>query len=218
MSAEPILIDLIAILIVVYAWLTLPKGRLRWLFIVAFLLMAFYKMYDPSSEWVTLLWIRHLPVYIGEILFFIFITSFSRRYIELDETPTKPHQVVMKQSLLVLAPFIIFGTGVSWYQYVTDQGLPHILALPIFVLVLSLVRLRLAIYDNKYIPVVRLFTFAVGGWILIHVSEFLIESQKLFPKLDESMAHIEFFWYCVGAAIFVYALRAFKKVNHGQKV
>ena len=181
--------------------------------------MTVYKLYDPNTDWRTLLWLRHLPVYIGEVFFYFFITTFSKRFIEIEDAPTKPQPVVLKQNILVLTPLFFFATGITWEQYVTDAGLPHIFTLPIFVVMISLVRLRLNVYASKYTHVVNLFTLAIGGWVLIHVSEFLGESQKLFnPTLANIMPHIEFAWYCVGAIIFWYALKSFKNIQHAEKV
>lgn len=214
MQIETVLIDLTALGVVLFSWRCLPAGRLRWLFIAFFLLFSAYKIYDPASEWRGLLWLRHLPVYLGELLFYYFISIFSKRYIETDGQTRKPADVVLRQNFVVLAPIIIAATEVSWFQIVTDQGLPHILTLPVIVLVVSLARLRLAVYTSSYTRIVALFTVSVGAWIMIHVSEFIVESQKLLPGLDNYMAHIEFFWYIVGAGLFVYTLQTFKSMTH----
>jgi hypothetical protein len=210
----PYLIVLISIAVITYAWNCLPAGWLRWYFVGAFLFMAAYKIYDPASDARGLLWGRHLFAYIGEILFFAFLTVLSKRYVEIDDAPQKPRSTVLQQNIVVLMPLLFFSSGISWYQLATDQGLPHILTLPVFVMVMSLTRLRLAVYESIYIRVATLFTVAIGAWIMIHVSEFMVESQKFIPGLEDYMPYIEFFWFAVGAGLFCYALMTFKRIHH----
>lgn len=200
----------------VYAWRTLPKGRLRTLFVASFFLMSIYKFYDPNTDSIALLWSRHLVVYCGEICFYFFIVAFSKLFIEIEDTQIKQRPTVLRQNLLVLLPLMTFASGLTWYQYVSKEGLPHILVLPIFVLLVAIVRLRVGVYDSKYARAVMLFTFGIGAWTTIHVFEFIGESQKLiYPWLNNVMPNIEAFWYILGAIIFVYSLRVFKKVHHG---
>jgi hypothetical protein len=214
MTVESAIINIITAGLVIYGWRSLPSGKIRLYFVLSVILIAFYKIYDPTTDSRTLLWLRHLPVYSGEILFYLFIVSMSSRYIEVEDAITKTKKVVLRQNILVLTPLIMFATGFSWYQFLTDEGLPHIFTLPLFVLVLSLVRLRLEIYDSTYTSIARLFTAAVGAWIMIHVSEFIVESQKLMSGLDSYMPQIEFFWFLIGAIVFWIALREF---SHAQK-
>ncbi len=214
MPLESLIIDLLAAVICIYAWTVLPAGKIRWFFIASFLLMSIYKIYDPASDSRSLLWARHLPVYCGEALFYFFVATFCKRYIEIEDRADKSRTTVIQQNVLVIAPLLIIGSGVSWFQIVTDQGLPHIFTLPLFVLVVSLVRLKLTVYKNRYIPIISLLTYATGAWIMVHISEFIVESQQLLPGLDKYMPHIEFFWYCVGILVYGLALYRFKITQH----
>jgi hypothetical protein len=206
---ESAIIIVTVIALILYGWRNIPVTRLRWLFILSFLFTSFYKIYDPISDSRSLLWERHIPVYIGQIWFYLFITEFSKKYIEIETAETKQTGTVMKQNLLVLLPIIAFVSGFSWYQYLTDEGLPHILTLPLFTIVFSLTRLRIAVFESTYIRAVRYFTFAAGALILIHVSEFILESQKMFPKLDAYMGDFEFVWYALGAFFYFIGLRSY---------
>ena len=115
MNIETIIIDAMTVLLVGYAWRVLPAGRIRWLFIGAVLLLAFYKMYDPASEWRGMLWMRHLCVYGGEVCFYLFVTAFIARYIEIEDVKRPAVTSLRKNDLAAVIPFISFGTGVSWY-------------------------------------------------------------------------------------------------------
>lgn len=206
--------------VVLYAWKCLAYKKLWLLFAVTFILMSVSVVYDPASDSRALLWARHIPVYIGEIFFYYFITSFSRKFIELEDDDNSKHAVELHQNLVSPLPIIVvvsYLSSASWFNYITDEGLPHILILPLFVVVVSLVRLRLAIFNSEYLIVTRLLTLAFGAIVMIHISEFMIESQKIIPPFSAYMNYIEPFWYLVGVFVFCYALSKFKGINSVQK-
>jgi hypothetical protein len=208
-TIEFVIIIVSVLFLIFYGWKNIPVTRLRWLFILSFLFTSFYKIFDPVSDSRSLLWERHIPVYIGQIWFYLFITEFSKKYIEIETAEVKDKGFVLKQNILVLLPIVAFVSGFSWFQYLTDEGLPHILTLPLFVVVFSLTRLRIAVYESTYIKAVRYFTAAAGALILIHVSEFIMESQKMFPSLDRFKGDFEFVWYLLGAFFYFIALRSY---------
>jgi hypothetical protein len=144
----------------------------------------------------------------------LFITEFSKKYIEIETSGVKDKGTVLKQNLVILVPLFAVISGYSWYQYLTDEGLPHILTLPLFVIVFSLTRLRIAVFESSYIRTVRYFTAGAGALIFIHVNEFILESQKVFPALDRYKGDLEFIWYVIGVIFYYVGLRSyFKQLN-----
>lgn len=212
MSIEPLIIYGLTVSLLIYAYIVLPKGVLRWTFMAAFLLMAVYKLYDVDSESLGLEWARHLPVYIGEAVLFMFLAQFSRRYIEISDLLTQ-HKRPKKRLYAAFMPLAIFGTSETTYELITHQGLPHILALPIFVVIISLTQYRVSAYETKYNRIIQLFTYGLSAFIAIHVVEFTVESQNWLPNLVHFMPHIEFGLFSLGVAIFAHALRSFTVVK-----
>jgi hypothetical protein len=142
----------------------------------------------------------------------MFITEFSKKYIEIETSGIKDKGTVLKQNLIILVPLFAIISGYSWYQYLTDEGLPHILTLPLFVIVFSLTRLRIAVFESSYIRTVRYFTAGAGALILIHVNEFILESQKVYPALDRYKGDLEYIWYAIGIIFYYIGLRSYLKL------
>ena len=66
----------------------IPTPKLKYTFMIAYACLVFYRLYDPSTGGPGTDWIRHIIVSTGEICFFIFITNFCKRYIEVENDET----------------------------------------------------------------------------------------------------------------------------------
>lgn len=206
----------LTLVIIIYAFLVLPKGRILWLFIATILLIASFKFYDIENDAYSLLWFRHMPVFLGEITFYFFLTAYGSRFIEIEKTSKKslPQDKTSHSAALLGVP-LMFAHRESLGSFISAQGLPHILTFPIFILLVSLVRLRYGLYVSKYRTPLNWFVLGTTAWILIHVSEFIFESQQLTPVIGSHVEWFELGWFVIGAVIFCKGLASFKKV-HGQ--
>ncbi len=209
MLLEQIVMKALSVTVLVYAMRVLPAGKIRIYFVVAFLLLAFYKIYDPTDDIRSILWFRHSFVYVGEALFYAFVSAFSKKYIEIEEQATPTRTPAIHTRAAAFLP----SASLPWLNLLTDDGLTHILVLPLFVLIVALVRMRFAVYSSPYIRVVTLFTLGLSGFILIHASEFLVESQRVFVGAVSSMADIEFAWYSLGCLTMLYALMEYRALS-----
>lgn len=69
-----------------FAAYVIPSAKLKYSFLIGYACLVFYRLYDPSTSWAGVDWIRHIVVLAGEVSFFIFITNFCKKYIEVEET------------------------------------------------------------------------------------------------------------------------------------
>jgi hypothetical protein len=190
-----------------YAWRVLPAGRLRWTGLIMLALMASYELFDVPDGSVYL-WLRHTPFYFGEFFFYWFLVQFGRRYIESPDAADK------QQQSYLLVPVFLFSTTTSLVDFLTDQGLPHILTLPIYLLIVAIVRLKFSLNQSPYLRIANWLTWAVGLWVMEHVTEFILESQKLVPAINEKVESIETFWFWLGIGVFFVILRRFQRLSH----
>ncbi|MEO8104759.1 MAG: hypothetical protein ABI602_00280 [Candidatus Saccharibacteria bacterium] len=152
----------------------------------------------------------------GEVVFYFFIVLYGKKYIELETTPKQKswHQgsAVHLSTLLVIPA--VYSHQLTLFGYMTEQGLPHILTLPLFILFVALLRLRFGLYESRYSVPLNWFIAAAGAWIMIHISEFLLESQKISPGLAVHNEYFELAWYSLGVILFWVGLVSFRKINH----
>lgn len=209
MLLEQIVMEILAVTVLIYALRVLPAGKIKVYFVLAFLLLAFYKLYNPTSDMRGLLWFRHTFVYVGEALFYVFVSVFSKRYIEIEEQATPSRTPVIRTRAAALLP----TTSLPWFNLLTDNGLAHILVLPIFVLIVAIVRMRLVVYRSPFKRIVSIFALGLCGFMLIHASEFLVESQHVFAGAVSSMPDIEFTWYSLSCLTMLYALMEYRALS-----
>ena len=67
------------------AAIVIPTNKLKWTFLFGYSCLVFYRLYDPSDGGVGTDWFRHLVVLVGELSFFVFISTFSKKYIEIED-------------------------------------------------------------------------------------------------------------------------------------
>lgn len=119
-------------------------------------------------------WFRHMPVYAGLIALLFFLRSLPQ-----------PVQTTDRPRPSVSAAVVAGGSGTlrDWFSLLTGQGLQHILVLPLFAAVLIAAVFRSADASPAVQRVIRWFLLAGTAATIIHVMEFLVESQGAFPAL-----------------------------------
>jgi len=152
-----------------------------------------------TEEGALLSWIKHFLFYGGQVSFIFFIAQIMKIYEEPDlpDTPAAQNQLP-----------VIASIG-SFLHFLAEQGIQHIFTafLTIAILVFMNARSMIVDFKGQKFP---MGIFAIGILTLtsVHISEFFIESQKIFP-LSEIMIEIwEFVAVCGG--VLVLALGASK--------
>ena len=176
----------------------LPIFRVRVFFclsIAGFCLSALFF----TEEGALLSWIKHFLFYGGQISFLFFIAQAMKIY----EEPDLPAAPKPQNQMPVIAQI-----G-SFLHFLAEQGIQHIFTLFLTIAILVFMNARSMIVDFKG-QKFPMGIFAIGILTLtsVHISEFFIESQKIFP-LSEIMIEIwEFVAVCGG--VLVLALGASK--------
>lgn len=216
----------------VFGWLKLKDKALR-AFLISMLFFAFLSVifFFPLGAYEYLAeWYKHLSFYISQIFFYLFL----RRVIKLNFTfnSKKVNKNIVerfdeatgRQILSCLTVGAIPQVGalrqlsfLDWFTFLIHQGLLHILALPILFLIIAAIRVKyLYIESGSLKKILNFFMFAAIALIMIHISEFLIESQKLLPIVNTEgkfIEMIEFFWFYLGLLFFSFGVRKLVKLQ-----
>lgn len=163
-------------------------------------------------------WLKHLPFYTGQIFFYLFLSALLAKKYRFEKT--------LKTRVSLLPLFFIVANNPpkdiqthaditnGWLEFVTTQGLQHMLTLPFFVLIASTVRVYSREIPRKLRPIGNYFLLAGLALTMIHIGEFLVESHGLFPKLNgDPIEVIEIGWFWVASGLLFVALNKLKKLN-----
>lgn len=204
-----ILTYIVSIGVLVYGIYAIEDNRARWLHVLMMCCFMAPRISDfPIPLWGT--WIKHGIFYVGQLFFFLFIRRVIAVY---NPTPQEIDAPSSQQPFSTLA--VVAGaqaatststTSVNWMQYLTQQGMQHILGLPIFFMIASLIRVQYAFIASALLKsVLNKMLLAAFCLTMLHVTEFTIESQHWFPLAPEvGQERIEHLWHF--AAQFVFAL------------
>ncbi|MDB5178324.1 MAG: hypothetical protein JWN01_267 [Patescibacteria group bacterium] len=189
----------------VLAWRVLPTTRTRVLFVATLVLLASYRLYNVPEGDVTD-WLHHVPFYIGEVVFYFFLVAFGQHYIAKDAQATSSSAPARLGLPAVAA-------GGSWFDFLTNQGLHHIVTFPLYFLILAANRMNYMTMDERYQGVAKWLMWGVFFFIAVHIGEFLIESQNLAPVLKGYVEYLEFGWVYLASACLAVALLKLRKVS-----
>ena len=112
-----------------------------------------------SEEGILNSWIKHILFYIGQFFLYLFLSSIIRFYFEKKEQKESSQHENADTSHISppardearpegrpsVPPVMTAGFGIgaiNWFAFFTEQGLEHILALPIFFLIIIVVRVQ----------------------------------------------------------------------------
>jgi len=133
-------------------------------------------------------WVSHIPFYISQVCFYHLLDTLIKRYVAFA---SMKHATPLTKSRI---------SAFGLFPFLTDQGLQHILALPLFFLIFTMVRIRLLVIKSQNLQTI-MSRYVIAGlcFAMIHVAKFLIENQKIVSFVSD--AHMEIFGatcFCIG--------------------
>ena len=182
--------------IAVFSCYKIPFFRVRVFFclsIAGFCLSALFF----AEEGALLSWVKHFLFYGGQVSFIFFIAQIMKIY----EEPDLPDAPAAQNQLPVIA-----SIG-SFLHFLAEQGIQHIFTafLTIAILVFMNARSMIVDFKGQKFP---MGIFAIGILTLtsVHISEFFIESQKIFTISDSLMEAWEFAATYIGVLILLWGI------------
>jgi hypothetical protein len=147
-------------------------------------------------------WVKHVFFYAGQIFFYFFIRDTIRAHLKTKNTDL-PH---------LRAGFALPVFFQDWKKlavYVTEQGIQHFLAVPIYFAVSSIIYAQKSLIASSNVrKTLRFFEFAMLSFVMIHVGEFFVETHGLFPVLEgDPIEGVEFFWYFLSMFLIIFGVK-----------
>lgn len=212
---------LFTLAICLWSWKKLGNKRVRLLF--CFMLAFFFLstvLFGADSLSDT--WLKHILFYIGQFFFYLFVVALIAGYDKSSNdafdvsTAKNPFTGDGRGALAVAGMTSMTDSGVGdWIDFITDQGIQHMLTLPLLLLIITTVEIRYVFVTSKaFRSVLNTFMFAAAALMTIHLMEFIVESQKLIPFLDGDLNEVlEFIWYYFGLFFFVRGIFLLKNIS-----
>lgn len=170
-----------------------------------------------NEEGMSHTWLKHILFIFGQIFFYFFISNIITVYLknqnsarellssEIKNTSTNSSPPPINHS--GMAAGFTLGSG-NWFTFATEQGLQHILVVPIFFLIITIIRVQFLLINSlSFRKTLNFFIYASTSMLMIHVSEFFIESQGFFSSAKNVIEYIEVVWFYIGIAFFLLAIR-----------
>ncbi|OGL66605.1 hypothetical protein A2856_02905 [Candidatus Uhrbacteria bacterium RIFCSPHIGHO2_01_FULL_63_20] len=194
--------EIVAILaLVLYARRRLGSRRLTTAFALTLaLLFASTAFFGAEQGLLWQEWAKHLVFFASQAAFYAFVRMLiAHRRAMADERRDRP-------SAAALAPAF---AARPLLEFVTREGLQHFASLPLFFVILAFVQAEKGVVPagafRRSLDLLLSGAFALA---LVHVAEFLVESQGAFPWLSgEPIEMLEFALVFCGLGLFALALR-----------
>ncbi len=148
-------------------------------------------------------WARHLIFYTAQITLFFFLNSF------INFNENKQNFTSKNLTAFTVVPLAASNDSniFRWFRYITVQGIEHFLALPLLFLTVTMVRLKIInIAQSAKRNFINWTVIGVSTLTMIHVAEFLIESQKLVHVEESTFELLEHGLFLVGIGCFFIAV------------
>lgn len=190
------------------------KGKMRLFFLLTIIFFFLSRIIHFEQELLHE-WARHIPFYVGQIscyLFLIRIISLSKHTKKAQpSSPATPPGISTPSSYIGLiagsSPFSY------WFEHATEQGFQHILTLPLMLLVIGGIQAHFPfITSSGWKKVINGFLLAMLPLTLIHMGEFIIESQQWLPW-ESIIEPIETVLYVSAMITFIIAIRNLHTFN-----
>lgn len=150
-------------------------------------------------------WLKHIPFYFGQFFLYLFLANIIEAYSPISKKPQSS-----PQPQLALIP----GGFSNWFNFLTDQGLQHLITLPFLFLIVTVIRIQyLYIESAAFKSALNLFMLAGTALVMIHMGEFVVENHGWLPFLEEAIEVIEFLWYYLGLILIGFAVSKLTKVH-----
>ena len=198
-----VVIIAITVILSLFAYRSLPRKSATLLTLALVGIGQYVIEYLPEGRIYT--WLHHIPVYVGLVLLFIFIDSYATP----TNTPSSPITSIVPVGIPVLTT--LSGAAlVDWLRLMTDEGLQHILVMPLFASLWVASLLRSVKSESEGIASSLNWFIGAGAFIaLIHVMEFFVESQGLIPALTgERIENLELILFALALMCFGIGIRA----------
>ncbi len=162
----------------------------------------------PFTESHRDMWMKHFFFYTGQVAYYVYLTYL----IDLYDPSTSDKETAPKLTMNPVA-LLSFSSVKSWFSYLTDQGLQHFLTLPFLFLIISIIRTRYPYISDGKLKKALIFCLAAGAvLVMIHVGEFVVESQKWLPMFEGDPIEIsEFCWFLLSLLFFGLSLMSLPK-------
>ena len=166
----------------------LPTRRIKWLFFLSIAGFAASTLFFDAGDEMD--WTMHFIFIFGQISFILFINDAVDLYEQMSDEPKitekKPVNAILGGFFMLP---LLGGLG-SFFKFITDQGIQHVIAGFFAIAAVSFMRTRLMTVEikRKKFPF-YLLASAIIILAFIHIGEFFIESQKVFvlpPQITEA--------------------------------
>ncbi len=147
-------------------------------------------------------WLKHIPFYFGQLLFYLWLENIFGK-------TSRTQAGGLAQAVAVPTT----GGFIEWFNYLTDQGLQHIITLPFLILIVAAVRVRFGYIASSHLKTtLNIILLAAASLTMIHVGEFVVESQAWLPFLESSIEVIEFLWYYLALGLFAISVKRLSQI------
>lgn len=195
----------VTLLLIVYGFIRLPTTKTR----LSFTLMNGFFLFSALLFWpegVVSEWLKHIPFYIGQFWLYLFLHYLTQTLAH----DSKKIITILDKKLERVAHGVMMANagGNSWFTLITEQGLQHILTVPLMCAITALTVLRLGdIAASMVRRSIVVFLISGAAFMMIHFGEFVVEAQGWLPILEgEPIEIIEFVWYFTGMGLSFYGL------------
>jgi hypothetical protein len=146
-------------------------------------------------------WLKHIPFYFGQLLFYFWLENIFGK-------TSRTQAGGLAQAVVVPTT----GGFIEWFNYLTDQGLQHILTLPFLILIVAVIKVRFGYIQSNLKTTLNILLLAATALTMIHVGEFVVESQNWLPFLVEWIEQIEFLWYYLALGLFALGVKRLSQI------
>lgn len=202
---------LCTVILIIYGIKIIEDNRARWLHVVMMSCFLGMRIMDIPIPIIGT-WIKHSIFYLGLVFFYFFVTRIIKIYGHTQaHTSVTPVTPVLAYSVTHFLQTNNQNPH-SWAQFITGQGLQHILGLPIFFMVTALIKVQYNfITSNCLKPILDKLIIAAFLLTMLHVSEFVIESQKWLALTSYQLDVLEHAWFFSAFCVFIYTFYQWSK-------
>ncbi len=189
---------------------------------IAFTLMALFFLASTfffGEEGAFNEWAKHILFFAGQLFFYLFVYYLIRFHVAEQENkrdfdrPTAPPGAFVAGAVLPIQS----GLG-EWFSFLTEQGLQHILTVPILLLTVAVVRVQYLVLESKaFKSALNIFLWASASFVAIHVGEFMVESQNIIPSLTDTIEYIELLFFYIGILLLFLGIKKLRKDFYDNK-
>lgn len=191
-----------------YGWRVLRDARTRLFFFLMILCFFLSRLTFVEDELVKE-WAKHLPFYVGQVFCYLFLLRLA--YPPDSGNDNTENGTMTAAGTAIRATIVIPW---NWIAYATEQGLEHILTLPLMLLIVAGIRAHfpfIAAHPRRQL-VITGFLWAMLPLTMIHMGEFAVESQRWIPQLEPIIEQLETVLYLSAMSTIAFAVHRYSHV------